>query len=312
MQWRRAVVCVVVVACAPPSEPPELAQQALAVEGPWQVPEDVLAAGDVQYVAYKGAGPWLEEACAGSLLPGARLLGDALALHFPQVAMIGGYNCRPIRGTSETMSLHGAGRAVDVHIPTLGDAFDADNELGDEVGAFLIAHAELLGVQLVIWDEASWGASRAVGAKLRDYTGVNPHHDHLHVELSVAAAQNEADWFSAALWPEDAGIAVDAAVPDAAVAVADDAALPEPADDAGIRFPIGPIDPVIRPVIEPILDDDPVSEPAPRLPPAQVTGSTCSVSAGAPVPKWPAILPFAWAFLRFRRRRVRKSEMACA
>lgn len=252
---------------------------ALAVPGPWQIPDDVLRAGDTQYVPYEGAGEWVDEAsCAGGLRPGTRIVGDYLAQRFPQISKVGGYACRPIRGGSTTMSLHGAGRALDLHIPTVPPDNDADNDLGDEVGHFLIAHAELFGVQLIIWDEWSWGASRAEGAKGRMYTGVNPHRDHLHIELSVAASERTSDWFREALNEGDAGSDPDLGSElDAGEGVAVDAGA---ASDAGSLpvVPPGEKPRPLRPVIEPILDDDPL--PADELPPAdEVDTSTEPVGA---------------------------------
>lgn len=256
---------------------------ALAIEGPWQIPDSVLAVGDSQYVAYEGAGPWMgEQGCAGGLLAGTRLVGTFLAERYMQISLIGGYACRPIRGTSGTMSLHSVGRALDLHIPTVGDPADADNDLGDEIGEFLITNAELFGIQLIIWDEWNWGASRAAGDKGRLYTGVNPHHDHLHIELSVEAAARTEDWFSAALVPEggrDAGSDAGGGLElDAGTAAP---GSPPAAEDAGLKLPITP-----KPVIEPVLDDDPLpdagigAEPIVNAP--TIYGSTCSTTPVAP------------------------------
>ena len=290
---------------------------ALAVEGPWHIPEATLSVGDTQYVAYEGGGPWLgEEGCSGGLLPGTRLVGDYVALRFTQVSLVGGYNCRPIRGTTETLSLHGAGRAVDLHVPTVGEAGDADNELGDEIGHFLIEHAELLGVQLIIWDQYSWGASRAEGAKGRDYSGVNPHHDHLHVELSVEAASRAEDWFSAVLDApgesdagdngSDAGVGAPAepdagSLPGAGGSDAD----PQPPDEP--REPGPPEPDPATPVIEPVLDDDPLHEgdvSSVRQGPTTVRGSTCSVRPGVAVFESHGLF-LAVAFVGLIRRRGR-------
>ena len=52
---------------------------ALSRPGPWQIPAETLAIGDMQYVDYTGAGAWIGEAgCGGGLLPGTRTLGDWL------------------------------------------------------------------------------------------------------------------------------------------------------------------------------------------------------------------------------------------
>jgi hypothetical protein len=93
---------------------------------------------------------------------------------------LGIYNCRNIAG-SQSLSLHGEGRACDLGVPvgqgwakTLADA--------------LVAHSGELGVQLVIHDRKVWSGRRPFDS-WRDYTGSNPHRDHLHVELSWKGAR---------------------------------------------------------------------------------------------------------------------------
>jgi hypothetical protein len=71
---------------------------------------------------------------------------------------------------------------------------DADNNTGDEIGNWLVSHAEYVGIQLVIWDHSVWQASLP-DEKLGPYTGPNPHIDHLHVELTRQAAELEATEF---------------------------------------------------------------------------------------------------------------------
>lgn len=172
----------------------------LAHPGPWDIPAGVLASGDQQYVSYTGAGPWVgEDGCGGRLLDGTRVLRDFLYEAFPQVFHIGGYACRRNTGNTSQMSVHGTGRALDIHIPL--DAGDADNDLGDPVGNWLIENAEQIGIQYIIWDRWTWGAARTVGAKERSYGGPHPHHDHLHVELSPEAAAMETPWFSSGMPP---------------------------------------------------------------------------------------------------------------
>jgi hypothetical protein len=176
--------------------------QALARPGPWVIPEDTLAVGDTQYVEYTDAGPWMgEEACAGGLTPGATILGDYLAGVFPQILRVGGYACRPVNGSAVTMSVHATGRALDLMLPTIGEDAQADNDLGDPIGDFLIENAEALGVQFIIWDRWDWMAERAAGAKGKAYAGAHPHNDHVHVELSVEASMQTADWFSDVVTP---------------------------------------------------------------------------------------------------------------
>ncbi|MGE0791151.1 MAG: hypothetical protein AB7S26_36095 [Sandaracinaceae bacterium] len=173
---------------------------AVSHSGPWGIPADTLAIGDEQDVVYTGAGPWVgESGCGPGLTEGARVLRTWMMASWPQIASIGGYNCRPIVGDSANMSVHATGRALDVMIPTY--AGDADNDLGDPIGAWLIEHSEEIGIQLIIWDRWSWGPHRPDGQKGRAYTGANPHIDHLHVELSVEASMLGTPWFSGPMEP---------------------------------------------------------------------------------------------------------------
>lgn len=169
-----------------------------AVSGPWVIPPATLAAGDGQYISYTGAGPWRgSSSCAGGMTPGAARFAEDLEAAFPQIFHVGGYACRPINGNSSVTSVHATGRALDIHIATIGG--EADNGEGDPIGNWLIENAERIGVQYIIWDRWTWGGHRPSGAKDRYYGGAHPHHDHLHVELSVQAASLGTDWFRAAV-----------------------------------------------------------------------------------------------------------------
>ncbi|MEM9691739.1 MAG: hypothetical protein AAGA56_04290 [Myxococcota bacterium] len=175
--------------------------QPLAVAGPWAIPDDVLAAGDEQYVSYTGAGPWVgEENCGGGILSGTDILRDYLLAYFPQTNTIGGYNCRPIRGNDSQMSVHATGRALDIMLPVTEDG-DADNSMGDPIGNWLIQNAEAIGIQFIIWDKYTWGAARTPGEKGRAYGGASPHVDHLHIELSVEKAELTTNWFETVVTP---------------------------------------------------------------------------------------------------------------
>jgi Putative peptidoglycan binding domain len=90
---------------------------------------------------------------------------------------LGIYNCRTVRGGTTT-SLHGEGRAADLGTPT-------SNTWSWAVAELLRAHSAELGIQCVIHNRKIWSAS---AAGWRAYTGVAAHFDHLHVELTWAAA----------------------------------------------------------------------------------------------------------------------------
>ncbi len=174
----------------------------LAHPGPWQIPAETLARGDTQYVAYTGAPAWNGGAgCSGGMTTGNQILRDYLYAHFPQIGSIGGYSCRQNTANLSQTSVHGTGRALDIMIPLVGSPNDADNDAGDPIGNWLIENAEAIGIQFIIWDHFTWTASRAAGSKGRAYTGPNPHIDHLHVELSLAASQNTTNWFEAVVAP---------------------------------------------------------------------------------------------------------------
>jgi MYXO-CTERM domain-containing protein len=167
----------------------------LAQEGAWEIPAEVLAIGDTQYVDYTGAGPWQgSDSCQGGMTAGAEDLRDYINAYFPQVTRIGGYACRHINGNENQTSVHATGRALDIHIPRAVDQ-TGDNDLGDPLAHWLIRNAEFIGVQYIIWDRYSWNASRDAGEKGRAYGGASPHYDHLHVELSVEAGARGTPWF---------------------------------------------------------------------------------------------------------------------
>jgi len=178
---------------------------ALARPGPWRIPASTVTIGDRQTVTLTEAGPWIgPEGCSGTYTPGARELAAYIAESFPGVSGTGGYNCRPIVGIPDEMSVHATGRAIDIDIPTIGAAEEADNDLGDPIGNWLIEHAEEIGIQRVIWDRWTWwsqvppGYSRSMPY---DWEGSHPHNDHLHIELSVRGGNRLTTWFGGSMEP---------------------------------------------------------------------------------------------------------------
>lgn len=95
------------------------------------------------------------------------------------------YNCRSVRGGSTT-SLHGEGRACDFGIRPYSASY------GTRLADFLKDHSKELGIQCVIWNRRIWSSSYP-NAGWRKYSGVNPHVDHLHVELMWWAANQTRD-----------------------------------------------------------------------------------------------------------------------
>ena len=119
--------------------------------------------------------------CSGRPMPGAVELLRWLEASWPAGWSGGIYNCRPVRGR-QSMSIHAEGRAVDFMLPVHnGQAYPQ----GDEIVAALGERGRELGVQAVIWNRRIWSARSPNG---RAYGGVNPHIDHLHIELNRRAS----------------------------------------------------------------------------------------------------------------------------
>ena len=178
--------------------------QALTAPGAWAPVDAVVAVGDEQNVDYDSAPAWDEGVnCSGAATAGARTLRDVLVAGFPQIDSVGIYSCRVIAGTN-SMSIHGVGRALDIMISPIGG--DADNGAGDPIAAWLMTHAQILGVQGIIFDHTIWTTSRAAGARMRAYTGSNPHIDHLHVELNEQGAFENLPWYGNPTGPGPAAV----------------------------------------------------------------------------------------------------------
>ena len=120
--------------------------------------------------------------CAPGPQPGARALYDFVIDRW-DARPLGIYNCRNVRNGSR-LSEHAEGRAVDLGF----DAFDpVDLARADEICEWLVANADLFGIQSVIWNHQVWGYGRW---EWRPYTGVaGPHTDHIHAGLNWYGAQ---------------------------------------------------------------------------------------------------------------------------
>lgn len=120
--------------------------------------------------------------CIGAAQPGARALMRWILEHHDTATNLGIYSCRPVRGGA-AMSGHAEGRAGDTGFPMRGGR-------GSPAGYALVrqlrANGHRLGVQAVIYDRTIWSAKTPGG---RPYTGVAPHYDHVHWELTRGAAR---------------------------------------------------------------------------------------------------------------------------
>jgi hypothetical protein len=78
------------------------------------------------------------------------------------------------------LSMHEAGRALDIMFPTSERPHGGSN-LAD----WMVENSEALGVQFIVWDSTAWSAARPPGsARFYPYTGENAHADHVHVETT--------------------------------------------------------------------------------------------------------------------------------
>lgn len=91
------------------------------------------------------------------------------------------YNCRRIRGSATAYSIHAEGRAVDLKANA---DLPREHDLAERYVHFLIANAEKLQIQMIIWNRRSWRDSRG----WRGYNGASPHTDHAHVEQNRTGA----------------------------------------------------------------------------------------------------------------------------
>ncbi len=89
-------------------------------------------------------------------------------------------NCRDVRGSTNN-SVHGEGRAVDVGFSGVA------NPAGTRLLNLLLPHVGALGIQMIIWNRRIYSARYPKGAP---YTGLVPHTDHLHIELTWNSARN--------------------------------------------------------------------------------------------------------------------------
>lgn len=115
--------------------------------------------------------------CVGGPRPGAVALMKYAVGRWERSRNWGIYSCRNVVGGS-SYSCHAEGRACDIGVPYRG-------HVGDLIAAAFADHGRRLGIQAIIWDRRIYSAKSPGG---RYYTGTNPHYDHVHIELTRAAA----------------------------------------------------------------------------------------------------------------------------
>lgn len=131
------------------------------------------------------AGWYPATGCTNGPGEGARALMRYVLDEFNRAKNWGIYNCRSTR-SGGSYSPHAEGRAIDVAFPQ--DRNGNGSEYGhDLVNAILEAGPDKLGVQAIIYDRTIWSAKSPNG---RPYTGASPHYDHVHIEITRAAADD--------------------------------------------------------------------------------------------------------------------------
>ncbi len=115
------------------------------------------------------------------LLPRTATVGDELMQMFG-LRTIGGWR------KSDPYPDHPGGYALDLMTNDIGGP-KLRNPKGDAIANYLIANADRIGVDYIIWNGQSWNSRRRTWAK---YSGSNPHTDHVHLTLLKSAAANGA------------------------------------------------------------------------------------------------------------------------
>lgn len=268
-----AVFLALSAACSGVEEDTGSNRSEIAVAGRWRPSAAALTAGAKVRLDYDEAPKWTTTAaCGRGLKAGGQKLGTYLRDKFTVITSVGGFACRKNTADASRMSVHGTGRALDIFVPKTGGA--ADNGQGDKVANWLIANAQRIGVQLIIWDRSIW---RANGTNDAAYGGPHPHDDHLHVELTTEGGDAKTAWFldmsdgtdagAPATNDDDAGTTTDTETDD------DDAGntTTPPAQDSGTvdanKDAGSPSQPdSAPPPSTPSDPSDPSDEPAPETP----------------------------------------------
>lgn len=120
--------------------------------------------------------------CSGGPAPGLVALEKFAVARWPGLRSAGIYACRSVRGGSG-LSLHAEGRALDLAVPHPSDP------LGDQAAAWLVDHADALGVQELIWNRRIWTSRQPYWRPYNPGPGGSDHTDHVHVGLAWSGAR---------------------------------------------------------------------------------------------------------------------------
>lgn len=194
----------------------------------WLITAEALAAGNRQNVPYhlpryselpvrgtvrpRGSSEsvprYQQEPCAALRILAAHLrqvFGASPITHFEYVS---GW-AQAVADTSRQADPHIAGRAVDIMFRTVrrGSLYSMpDLERGSPIAEYLVQNAEVFGVQYLIWARSQWMGQNPAGVgpgKKFSHYSRGPdnerwdHFNHIHLELSLDAAQRNLPFYAA-------------------------------------------------------------------------------------------------------------------
>lgn len=136
--------------------------------------------------------------CSGRALPGSARLQEGILDRFEASFDYGIYNCRPSTSNPAAPSIHSDGRAGDDGFPDgrtgARTPVTTPHYQGFILCELLRANAFELGIQGIIWNHRRFDYRTPWG---RNYTGPNPHTDHVHWEqhpgLAVSLSEDTVD-----------------------------------------------------------------------------------------------------------------------
>lgn len=125
---------------------------------------------------------------SGGPQPGTTALRDLICDEFPWCPRLPFYNSRDTDGNP--VAPDGSGRKTSLSLHAEGRAFDAMTmklDEGDPLKDWCVRNSEALQIQEVIWQKRIW-TSRSM--QWNDFTGKNPHIDHVHIGQSWFGARH--------------------------------------------------------------------------------------------------------------------------
>jgi hypothetical protein len=191
----------------------------MATSASWQPPPEVIARGNAARV-WETQGSVIDPALMDPANPGHIRAGavvqmrptpavvafrDWVVRNFPGFSS-GGLGRSQARSESTARradangnyhrDVHEEARAIDFMVRDIASAE------GEALANWLLANAEAIGVQGIVWNRASWYPTRTPRTAPRfqsGYTGESEHRDHVHAELSEGAAARTPELMRAVL-----------------------------------------------------------------------------------------------------------------